>query len=182
MLRKLRFLSYLWAVALATPGMAAPLDEALATGPMRALAVVAGEVPATGPLSDIDGGSGDLSEYRGRVVVLNFWATWCAPCRAEMPSLQALQDALGPEGLSVVTVAFGRHAPAAMRRFWDEAGVTDLPLYLDPDTALARPLGVRGLPHTMLLDREGRIAGEVVGEADWTSPEALAVMRRLLAP
>ena len=69
-----------------------------------------------------------------------------------------------------------------MRRFWDEAGVTDLPLLVDADGAVARPLGVRGLPHTVLIDHAGRVAGNVLGEADWTSPEALAVMRRLLAP
>jgi thiol-disulfide isomerase/thioredoxin len=167
------------AAALATP--AAALDEVLATGAMTKLAIL--EAPRPAPdaaFTHPDGTEGTLADYAGEVAVVNFWATWCGPCRAEMPSLQALQDALGEEGLEVVTIAFGRHNPAAMERFWEATGVTTLPLLLDADTDLAQALGVKGLPHTVVIDREGRVVAELRGEADWAAPETLAVMRALL--
>jgi thiol-disulfide isomerase/thioredoxin len=172
---------YLLALLLATPAPAGEDPSTLATGEMGGMSF-----PEPAPAPDAaylaeGGGEGRLSDYRGEVAVVNFWATWCGPCRAEMPSLQALQDALGEDGLEVVTVAFGRHNPAAMERFWRETGVTSLPLHLDADTALARALDVRGLPHTVILDREGRVIAQKVGDADWASPEALALMRALIA-
>lgn len=173
---------YLAALALATPAAAAPLNTALATGAMAGLEAGAGEAAPNVPYLREDGTAGAVSDYADRVVGLNFWTTWRAPCREEMPSLQALEDALGAEGVSVVTMAFGWHVPEAMRRFWIEAGVTTLPLHRDADGALARALGVRGLPHTVLLDREGRVAGQVLGAAHWAAPETLAVIRRLLEP
>jgi thiol-disulfide isomerase/thioredoxin len=180
MLRTLTLGLYVSLLALATP--AAALDEALLTGEMRRLDVA--ETPWTPEIDSFaraDSTRGRLSDYAGEVVVLNFWATWCAPCKAEMPSLQALQDALGDEGLEVVTVAFGRHNPAQMERFWEETGVTSLPLHLDAGSEMAGSMGVRGLPHTFVLDREGRVLAELAGEADWAAPETLALMRSLLA-
>ncbi|MEM8825067.1 MAG: TlpA disulfide reductase family protein [Pseudomonadota bacterium] len=175
--------SYIAATALATlvAAPAAALDEDLITGTMSGLRVVEPFVPPVTGYAMVDGTPGDMSAYAGDVVVLNFWATWCAPCRAEMPSLQALQDELQDEGLEVVTVAFGRHNPMAMTRFWEEAGLTTLPLHLDADTAMAKGLGVVGLPHTFLLDRSGQVIAEFRGEADWAAPETVALMRSLLA-
>jgi thiol-disulfide isomerase/thioredoxin len=171
---------YLLALLLATPAQADPALEPLAVGEMAGMTF---REPVAAPdtaYRAADGGEGRLSDYRGEVVVVNFWATWCAPCKAEMPSLQALQDRLGPEGVEVVTIAFGRHNPASMEAFWEEAGVTTLPLHLDADTALAQALDVRALPHTVILDREGRIVAEKLGDADWASEEALALIGALL--
>jgi thiol-disulfide isomerase/thioredoxin len=180
MLRTLTLGLYVSLLALATP--AAALDEGLLTGEMRRLQVAeAPWSPEIDSFARADSTRGRLSDYAGEVVVLNFWATWCAPCRAEMPSLQALQDALGDEGLEVVTVAFGRHNPAQMERFWEEAGITSLPLHLDAGSEMAGSMGVRGLPHSFVLDREGRVIAELAGEADWAAPETLALMRSLLA-
>jgi thiol-disulfide isomerase/thioredoxin len=178
----MRFLApYLLALALATPVQAADL-AALAVGDMAGVTFPEAPVPAPeAAYRTWEGGEGRLSDYAGRVAVVNFWATWCAPCRAEMPSLQALDDLLGPEGLEVVTVAFGRHNPAAMERFWQETGVTTLPLHLDAEGALAQAFAVRALPHTLILDREGRVVAEKLGDADWASPEALALLRAVLA-
>jgi thiol-disulfide isomerase/thioredoxin len=169
---------YLLALAVATPAAAdlAPLLTGDMTGVTLQEPVPAPDVA----YETLDGGEGRLSDHAGQVAVVNFWATWCAPCRAEMPSLQALDDALGEKGLEVVTIAFGRHNPAAMERFWEEAGITSLPLHLDAEAALARELGVKGLPHTVILDREGQVIAQKVGDADWSSPEALALMRALL--
>lgn len=118
-----------------------------------------------------------LADLAGEVVVVNFWATWCAPCRAEMPTLAALQEELGPEGVRVATIATGRNDPAAMERFLTEAGAEALPLWRDPTQALARDMGVLGLPVTVILDREGREIGRLQGDAHWSSPEALALIR-----
>jgi thiol-disulfide isomerase/thioredoxin len=180
MLNKLRIALYGLALALATPALA--LDPGLLTGNMAKLRVAEDPwLPEVETFARRDSTRGRLSDYAGEVVVLNFWATWCAPCRAEMPSLQALQDTLGDEGLEVVTVAFGRHNPAQMDRFWEQAGITSLPLHLDAGTELAQAFGVRGLPHSFVLDREGRVIADLPGEADWAAPETLTLMRALLA-
>ncbi len=179
MLRKLRSALYGLALTLATPALA--LDPALLTGSMTGLRTGEAYAPVVTGFMRPDGSVGDLSDYAGKIVVLNFWATWCGPCREEMPSLQALQDELGGEDFAVVTMAFGRHNPVAMERFWEDTGVRDLPLNLDAQTELARGLGVKGLPHTLLLDRTGEVVGQLIGAADWAAPETLAVMRALMA-
>ncbi|PWJ22476.1 TlpA disulfide reductase family protein [Jannaschia seohaensis] len=177
-----RFIAGLYATALALATPAAAIEPGLLTGPMAKLQVAeAPWTPSVDTFAREDSTRGRLEDYAGEIVVLNFWATWCAPCKAEMPSLQALQDRLGDEGLEVVTVAFGRHNPMQMKRFWQDAGITSLPLHLDAGTELARALGVAGLPHTLILDREGQVIAELKGEADWAAPETLALMRGLTA-
>jgi thiol-disulfide isomerase/thioredoxin len=127
-----------------------------------------------------DGSDMTLAAYHGQWVVLNFWATWCAPCREEMPTLSALQTALGAEGLEVVTIATGRNDPMAMQDFMAEIGVTNLPLHTDPRQALARAMGVMGLPVTLILDPQGNEVGRLLGDADWSSDSALAVLHALI--
>ncbi len=178
-MRKLTTTLYGLTIALATPALAEP-DAALFTGDMAKMERVEPYVPAITAFLTEDGTLSDLSVYEGQVVVLNFWATWCAPCREEMPSLQALQDKMGAGDLEVVTMAFGRHDPMAMDRFWTETGVTSLPLHRDPASEMARGMGVRGLPHTLVLDRAGQVVAQLVGTADWAAPEALAVMEGYL--
>jgi thiol-disulfide isomerase/thioredoxin len=114
------------------------------------------------------------------VVVLNFWATWCAPCRAELPALDALAAEMAPD-VAVLAVATGRNPPAAIDRFRAEAGIVNLPLLLDPKAALAREMGVIGLPVTVLLDRDGNEVARLIGEADWSGAEARAVLAHLAA-
>jgi thiol-disulfide isomerase/thioredoxin len=180
MLRNFVFGLYLGGLAVATP--AAAIDADLLTGSMSRLEIAETPwTPAVETFAREDSTRGHLSDYAGDIVVLNFWATWCAPCKAEMPALQALQDALEDEGLEVVTVAFGRHNPMQMKRFWEEAEITSLPLHLDAGTELARAFGVQGLPHTVILDRQGRAVAELKGEAKWDAPETLTLMRALLS-
>jgi thiol-disulfide isomerase/thioredoxin len=130
----------------------------------------------------IEGGTGSLGDYEGKVVVLNFWATWCAPCRKEMPMLSDLQDQLGGEDFEVVTIATGRNPPQAMKAFFDEIGVENLPLHRDPRSKMAREMGVLGLPVTMVLDRDGNEIGRLVGDAHWNSDNAIDIMKTLLGP
>lgn len=127
-----------------------------------------------------DGGDGQLSDYEGKYVLLNFWATWCAPCRHEMPMLSELQTELGGDDFEVVTLATGRNPPPAIARFLDEIGVENLPQHRDPKQAIARDMKVFGLPVTMLINPEGQEIARLRGDADWSSENAKAVLRAVL--
>jgi peroxiredoxin len=130
-------------------------------------------------LAALGGGEQDLAAARGKVVVLNFWATWCPPCVAEMPSLERLHRALAGEGLSVVTVSTDEDE-SELQRFVRERGLT-VPVLRDPGGRVAASLyHTTGYPETFVLDREGRLLEHVVGPAEWDSPERLATFRRLL--
>ena len=132
-------------------------------------------------LPSLAGEQVDLGSYRGKVVVLNFWATWCPPCVAEMPSLQRLDRALGPEGLAVVTVSTDEDQEA-LEEFVTRYGL-DLPVLLDPGGRVAsRDYRTTGFPETFVLDRAGVLLSHTVGPAEWDSPDALAHFRGLLDP
>ncbi len=129
----------------------------------------------------VDGSEMTLDAYEGQIVVLNFWATWCAPCRHEMPHLAALQEQVGGDDIQVVTIATGRNPPPAMVAFFNEIGVDNLPLHRDPRQELAREMGVLGLPATLILDRNGVEIARLQGEANWADENALAVVDVLLS-
>lgn len=133
---------------------------------------------ATPPLAlpNHDGGRWDLADARGRVVVLNFWASWCEPCRTEMPSLELLAHRHERDGLVVMAVNH-RETDTAIRRFLDQMPIS-LPILRDVDGAVARDWGVRMFPTTVLVGRDGRARFSVIGEADWLAPD----LRSLLAP
>jgi thiol-disulfide isomerase/thioredoxin len=130
-------------------------------------------------LRDLGGGPVRLEDYRGRVVLLNFWATWCAPCREEMPSMQALSGDLGRQGLVVVAVNY-QEGGEAVREFVRETSFA-LPVLLDTDGAVTRQYRVTVLPTSVLIDRRGALVGTVLGSRDWAAPEARAYLRGLLA-
>ena len=156
--------------------------EALRDGDMKKLTVHAAPMPGSDtPFLAEDGTETTLAAYAGQVVVLNFWATWCAPCRKEMPQLAALQDAMGGDDLQVVTIATGRNPRPAMEAFLDEIGVENLPLHTDARQNLARSFGVLGLPVTIVLDREGQEIARLQGDADWSSESAQAILAAVLA-
>lgn len=153
----------------------------LRDGDMKKLVVhsEAKPVPAEAFVSE-DGAIITLSDYAGKITLVNFWATWCAPCRHEMPMLSALQEQLGGPDFEVVTIASGRNAPAAMKKFFDEIGVDNLPLHADPKMGLSRQMGVLGLPITVILDREGSEIARLQGDADWSSDSAKAILQTLI--
>lgn len=130
--------------------------------------------------TDPEGAEFTLADWRGKVVLVNFWATWCAPCRKEMPYLDALQREFGGPDFEVVTIATGRNALPAIRRFFDDIAVTGLPILLDPGQDVARAMTVTGLPLTVLLDREGREIARLIGDADWISDSARAIVAALI--
>jgi thiol-disulfide isomerase/thioredoxin len=126
-----------------------------------------------------DGSDLTLAAYDGKLVVLNFWATWCAPCRKEMPHLSELQTEMGGADFEVVTIATGTNQRPAMERFLAEIGVENLPLHTDNNSALARDMGVVGLPVTIILNADGFEIGRLIGDADWASDNAKAILAAL---
>jgi thiol-disulfide isomerase/thioredoxin len=165
--------------ALAFGANAARADvAALLTGDMQRLALHAPEAVPDAVFLDEAEAEVPLAKWRGQWVVLNFWATWCAPCREEMPSLGRLQAAM--PALAVLPVATGRNPLPAITRFYEEAGVS-LPVLRDPQSAFAHQMGVLGLPVTVILDPEGREVARLIGGAEWDSAEAQAVLAALMA-
>lgn len=128
----------------------------------------------------LDGAAASLPDFRGRVVLVNFWATWCAPCVAEMPALERLHRALAEEGLAVLAISQDRGGAAVVNPFLARIDLQHLPVYLDAKGVLGRAFALKGLPTTFLLDREGRVLAGLVGPAEWDSPEALDFIRHYL--
>jgi thiol-disulfide isomerase/thioredoxin len=120
--------------------------------------------------------------YRGKVTLINIWATWCAPCRREMPSLDRLQATLGEDGLTVIALSLDRGDVAKVRAFFEELQIANLAIYQDPQARAGRALGAPGLPTTIVIDRTGQEVGRLLGPAEWDSEEALALLRDLAAP
>jgi len=121
-----------------------------------------------------------LADFEGRIVVLNFWATWCPPCRAEMPSLDRLAGAMGGDDLAVIALSTDRFDVERVAAFFREIEVRHLEVFQDRRGGLARRAGVLGLPITLILDREGREIARVTGEADWDGTETKAFLTRLI--
>jgi thiol-disulfide isomerase/thioredoxin len=117
-----------------------------------------------------------LEDWRGKVVLLNIWATWCAPCREEMPALDRLQAALGGEDFDVLAISIDRGGPEKAKAFLEEIGVKELGFYIDPSGKLFSQFKAVGMPTTLLIDRDGKEIGRLVGPAEWDAPEAVALI------
>jgi thiol-disulfide isomerase/thioredoxin len=177
---------YVMIAASVKPGTgdaAAPLhDVSLLKGEMAkfAFAVPAREAPVIA--FEHDGREVTLADFRGRTILVNFWATWCAPCVKELPSLDALQADFGERGFEVVAIATGPQGKETPAAFLERLGVTNLKRYADPRLRLAASIGGGSvLPVTILYDAKGREIGRLVGEADWASPEARRLIERAIA-
>jgi thiol-disulfide isomerase/thioredoxin len=126
------------------------------------------------------GGEKTLDSYSGKHVLVNFWATWCAPCRKEMPMLSKLQAEFGGDNFEVVTIATGRNTPAGIAKFFVDSGITNLPRYQDPKQALASQMGIFGLPITVIMDPNGEEIARLRGDANWSSDSAKAIIAELV--
>lgn len=139
--------------------------------------------PLLPPLRFIDGmgRATSLEQMHGKVVLLNLWATWCPPCRKEMPSLDRLQAKLGGNDLEVVALSIdaGGNGLTAVKSFYAGLDLRSLRVYNDPEGMANILVGASGVPTTLLLDRTGHEIGRVVGPAQWDSPETIALVRRL---
>jgi thiol-disulfide isomerase/thioredoxin len=150
-----------------------PARNPLATGAMTTFVFK----PKPEPLAPIRflNGKGEeigLDNWRGKVVLLNVWATWCAPCREEMPALDRLQKALGSDKFQVVALAVDKSGLEGARKFLSDIKTESLELYADPTARDGLDLKVIGMPTTILIDREGREIGRLIGPAAWDSADA----------
>lgn len=119
-----------------------------------------------------------LQEFQGRLTLVNFWATWCAPCRKEMPSLATLSNQLGSDTFQILTIATMRSSSEAIDNFFDENKIVNLPKYRDPKGHLARASGVAALPLTILLDKNGYEIGRLIGDADWSKSATIDFIKK----
>jgi peroxiredoxin len=140
-------------------------------------------VPISGPapdftLHDLSGNPVRLSEMRGKVVLLNFWATWCPPCREEVPSLVSLQEKMAGTAFVMLTVAVDDSGATAVEKFFRKTGKR-LPTVLDPDSHVSRQYGVSGIPETFIIDKQGNVVKKMVGALDWGAPNMVAYLQGL---
>lgn len=153
-----------------------------------ALGAVQNFVPAREPLpletiafTDGDGNQLSLADFEGRVVLLNLWATWCAPCREEMPALDALQAEAGSDDFLVLALSLDRGGLEKPRDFLEEIEIKHLALYHDKTGRMGTKLGAFGLPTTLLIGRDGKSLGRLVGPAHWDDPDAVALVQAAVA-
>lgn len=154
--------------------------SALVKGEVAAFTVhdAPADLPALS-FKDADGKDHSLADWKGKVVLLNLWATWCAPCRHEMPALDALKGQMGGKDFDVVALATDRGGIEKPKKFWTDGGFKSLALYLDNADA-QHGLGIIGMPTTLLVSRDGREIGRLIGPAEWSSPEAKALIEAAL--
>lgn len=163
-------------------GAATAVTKELSTGALAAFLVK----PERKALPDIEffdgtGKAVKISQWRGRVVLINLWATWCAPCRKEMPALAELQGKLGSKDFEVVAISIDRKGLEASSAFLKETGADSLKLYVEPSSRILNELQALGLPATVLVDRQGREIGRLLGPAEWNSPEAVNLIEAALS-
>jgi thiol-disulfide isomerase/thioredoxin len=155
--------------------------EALRQGEMKKLVVHEEARPAIEvAFRDGDGSELTFADFEGKVALVNLWATWCPPCRAEMPSIDRLAAEMAGGDLAVIALSTDRLGPEKIAAFFNEIGVETLAVYQDKRSEVARAAGAAGLPVTMILDREGREVARLTGDADWHSAEAKAFLSRLI--
>lgn len=131
--------------------------------------------------SDAGGTERKLSDFRGKVVLVNLWATWCAPCKIEMPGLNRLQGKLGGDAFTVLSISLDFGGPDKPKRFLESNKLNHLGLYQSGSTKLMQQFGAPGLPFTLLIDHEGREIARLAGPAEWDSPEAIAMIKEAIA-
>ena len=151
-------------------------------GPMAALLVRPKPLDLPGLAFDgKDGKPKSLADFSGKIVLLNIWATWCVPCREEMPALDRLETKLGGKDFEVVAINIDKGGPDKAASFLTETGATHLQLYTDPTGRLFSMLKAVGMPTTLIIDRNGKEIARLIGPADWASPEAVAVIEAAIA-
>jgi len=129
-------------------------------------------------LSFLGGGNASLSSYRGKVVILNFWATWCPPCRTEMPSMETLYRRFNAQGLEILAVDIGEDA-STVQQFIRSGGYT-FPVMLDSSSRVSSIYGIEAIPTSFIIDREGKIIGRVIGSIMWDNQRVITAIDALL--
>ena len=137
-------------------------------------------VPET-PFYDLDDNQITIADYRGKNVIMNFWATWCAPCVAEMSALDRLQEQLTGSNIEVLAINEDRGGKTAATAFFEERGLSHLRILIDRDMKLSRAAGVAVMPTTLLINKNGFEIAAVLGEAEWDSPDIVAYLKQCFA-
>ena len=132
-------------------------------------------------LEDMDGESYTLSDYRGKVVMVNFWATWCPPCRRELPSMETLYQAFKDDSFTILAINQWESPDHVFAYMGQLEVFPSFPIIFDRDSAVSQTFGVKGLPTTVLIDKRGRVVYRAVGGRDFNHPEVRAIIRKLLA-
>ena len=122
-----------------------------------------------------------LDNWLGKVVLLNIWATWCGPCRTEMPTLDRLQEKLGSDQFEVVALSIDEAGLGVVKKFFEQINVKNLDIYIDPTYQSAGKLQALGLPATILIDPKGQELGRLVGPAEWDTPELISFFKRVVS-
>jgi thiol-disulfide isomerase/thioredoxin len=136
--------------------------------------------PPEGVFVDADGGEHSIRSFLGHGMVVNFWATWCQPCVAEIPSLAALSRALAPHDIAVLTLSSDRGGAKIVASWFKAHDVSGLPILLDPGGVLGGAWGGKGIPTTHIIARDGKERARMEGAADWSSPATMALIQRLV--
>ncbi|MEL6962319.1 MAG: TlpA disulfide reductase family protein [Pseudomonadota bacterium] len=165
--------SFLLGVAILVVGTVLPAQA------FNFVATDGGPVPEISFL-DAEGNERSLADFQGRVVVLNLWATWCAPCRKEMPSLDRLEAALGSDDFEVVALAVDRGQRGKIESFYQEVGIENLAIYHDKTAKAGRSLRAPGLPTTLIIDRNGQEVGRVLGDAEWDGEDVVSLLSAVI--
>jgi thiol-disulfide isomerase/thioredoxin len=132
------------------------------------------------PFFDAEGNQVTLQDFGGRVVLLNLWATWCAPCIKELPSLDRLQAQLGGDRFQVVALSIDQGGVDAVQPYFDRIGIAHLPIYVDPKNRLTSAIGLQVLPSTIVVGSNGLMLGRIIGAVEWDAPEAKALLRHYI--
>ena len=132
------------------------------------------------PVTTLEGETVDLNQYKGRLVLLNFWATWCPPCIKEMPSMQRLQDQFSEADFQVVAVNLAQNATTVESFLMERDFEFTLPVYLDEKGQGFKDLKLQGMPSSFLIDQQGQLIETIVGGREWDEPETVAILRTLV--
>jgi thiol-disulfide isomerase/thioredoxin len=166
------------------PGRHEPAPPSAATtAPQSGGQFIALDAPRPAPDLSFTARSGEakkLADFRGRLVLVNLWATWCVPCVEEMPALDRLQGKLGSD-LTIIAISEDRRGAEIVDPFLAKTGIKNLAIYLDPKSTALNEFAVQGLPTSFLIDRDGMIRGKLEGAAKWDEPAMVAILQRYIA-
>ena len=173
------FSAILLLVAVLLSGCSRENAKNASTGNALPVEAVEGAIAPDFTLKDLSGHELRLSDLKGKVVLLNFWATWCPPCRKEVPSLVSLNSQMSGKAFQMVTVSIDEGGKQAIEEFFASAGVT-LPVLLDTDRNISKLYGTTGVPETFIVNQRGAIVKKVVGGMDWSDPAVVKYLNDLM--
>ena len=175
----------IWAIVAISPQVASA-EERNCTNPGPALSRFAPAVPPrpipNEPFFDLADSPVRLNDYKGRGLVVNFWATWCPPCIKELPALSSLKESLSGKGVDVIALSVDRGGAPVVAKFLASIEIDNLDILIDKKGVLSRKLRARGLPTTILIDPDGFERGRIVGYAEWDTDDAARFIRRCVGP